>query len=288
MKIFQESEEPLKLKECSELEKLEIELLLYGIYKHYGFDFRNYAFSSIRRRVWYRMKAEKLDSITSLLDKVLHQPEIMEKLYYDFSINVTEMFRDPSFFRVLRSKILPQLKDLPSIRIWHAGCSTGEEPYSMAILLREEGLIHKTTIYATDINDKVLEKAKEGRFPLKKMKSYTSNYVQSGGINDFSEYYTLSKEEASFDPSLSQNMVFAQHNLATDGSFNEFHLIICRNVLIYFDKVLQSRVHQLFYNSLSPEGYLGLGNREGLSFTKVERLYRTIDIEDKIYQKINL
>ncbi|MDZ5471631.1 protein-glutamate O-methyltransferase CheR [Bacillus sp. 31A1R] len=278
--------ESLELKECSELEKLEIHLLLEGVYRHYGLDFRNYAFTSIRRRIWYRMKAEKIETVTSLLDRLLHDRKLMEKLYYDFSINVTEMFRDPSFFRTLRTTVLPALKKLSKIRIWHAGCSTGEEPFSMAILLKEEGLLEKTYIYATDMNDQVLEKAKLGKFPLKKMKSYTSNYVQSGGLNDFSEYYTVSNEHAVFSKELSKNIFFAQHNLVTDGSFNEFHIIICRNVLIYFDKQLQSRVHQLFFNSLTTDGYLGLGNREGISFTGQEKNYKIINEKEKIYQKI--
>ncbi len=268
------------------LEVIEIELLLEGIYRQYGYDFRNYSFSSIQRRIWHRVNAEKLESITALLNKVLHDPLMMEKLYLDFSINVTEMFRDPTFFKSIRQKVLPLLKDLPSIRIWHAGCSSGEEAFSMAILLHEEGLLDKTRIYATDMNNQVLKQAKKGCFPLQKMKGYTSNYVHSEGLNDFSEYYTVWENHAVFDPELSKNIVFAQHNLVTDGSFNDFHIIVCRNVLIYFNRELQSRVHQLFLDSLTSDGFLALGNREGLSFPNNEQVYRSFDDEERIYRRM--
>jgi chemotaxis protein methyltransferase CheR len=270
--------------ECSDLEKLEIELLLTGIYHHYGLDFRNYNFSSIRRRVWHRIKLENLSTVSSLLDRVLHDNQMMEKLFSDFSINVTEMFRDPGFFMAFREKVVPILKPLPVIRIWHAGCSTGEEAYSMAILLKEEGLYHKTKIYATDMNEKVLEKAKAGIFPLSRMKTYTSNYVAAGGKRAFSEYYKADVEGACFHSSLTKNMVFAHHNLATDSSFNEFHVIICRNVMIYFDRELQVRVHQLIYESLANSGFLGLGNRESLT-TINQQSYEVIDRNERLYQK---
>lgn len=274
----------MQLRECSDLEKLEINLLLNAIYSYYGLDFKDYAFSSVRRRIWFRMKAEKIDTVTQLLDRVLHDPKMMDKLYFDFSINVTEMFRDPSFFCTLRTNVLQQLKSVPTIRIWHAGCSTGEEVYSMAILLKEEGLLDKARIYATDLNEKVLEIAKKGEFPLKKMQSYTNNYVRCGGVHDFSEYYKVKNDVAIFNPELSKNMTFAQHNLVTDGSFNEFHMIICRNVLIYFNKSLQKRVHRLFFNSLSDKGFLGLGNRESL-LNNMDLPYKIVDAKEKIYQK---
>ncbi|KAA0546396.1 protein-glutamate O-methyltransferase CheR [Bacillus sp. BGMRC 2118] len=273
------------LDECSDLERIEIQLLLNGIYLKYGFDFRNYSFSSIRRRIWYRMKAEKIKTVTALLEKVLHDPSAMERLYGDFSINVTEMFRDPSFFKAIREKIVPVLKDLPSIRIWHAGCSTGEEAYSMAILLHEEGLYEKSRIYATDMNAKVLEKARTRMFPLHRMQTYTSNYIHAGGKNAFSEYYTTKEDYAYFHSHLAENIVFGQHNLVTDGSFNEFHVIICRNVLIYFDRNLQDRVHQLFFDSLAHSGILGLGNRESLSYSGYANHYLEVDKKEKLYQK---
>jgi chemotaxis protein methyltransferase CheR len=271
--------------EQHELEKIEIKLLLEGIYRHYGFDFRQYAFSSIRRRIWYRIRAEKLSTISGLQERVLHDPRMMERLFTDFSINVTEMFRNPGFFKAFRQKVVPLLRSYPYIRIWHAGCSSGEEVYSMAILMHEEGLYKKTRIYATDFNENILKKAKQGVFPLERMQLYTKNYLQSGGKKAFSEYYTASNENVTFHPFLTENVVFAQHNLVTDGSFNEFHVVICRNVLIYFDRSLQDRVHRLFYESLSEDGFLGLGNREGVAFTRYADSYDEIDAAEKLYRK---
>jgi chemotaxis protein methyltransferase CheR len=280
--------QPVETNDCSKLEKLEIGLLLEGIYRHYGLDFRNYNFSSVRRRIWHRIQLEKLTSVTTLLDRVLREPQMMDKLFSDLSINVTEMFRDPDFFKAFRMKVAPVLKEVPIIRIWHAGCSTGEEAYSMAILLHEEGLLKKAKIYATDMNERVIMKAKVGRFPLNKMQGYTSNYVASGGKQAFSEYYKVVSEEVEFHPFLRENIVFAQHNLVTDSSFNEFHVIICRNVMIYFDRDLQDRVHHLMFESLAPSGFLGLGNRESISYTKFNQFYQEIDSNGKIYQKMKL
>jgi chemotaxis protein methyltransferase CheR len=276
----------IQLQECSTLEKIEIELLLEGIYKHYGYDFRSYAFSSIRRRVWHRIQAEKLQTVSALTEKVLHHPRALERLISSFSINVTEMFRDPDFFKVFRMRVVPYLRELPFIRIWHAGCATGQEVYSMAILLHEEGLFHKTRIYATDINEQALQIAKLGEFPLSQMKKYTSNYVNSGGETEFSEYYTALSNKVQFHPYLKDQMVFAQHNLVTDSSINEFHVIICRNVMIYFNRELQDRVQQLFYESLSENGFLGLGHREGISSKKCTQ-FNTVDTDMKLYQKTN-
>lgn len=270
------------------MEKIEIQLLLEGIYRKYGFDFRDYVYSSIRRRIRHRMRAERLITISSLQEKVLHDDRFMERLAADFSINVTEMFRDPSFFFAVRMKVVPVLRELPFIRIWHAGCSTGEEVYSMAILLHEEGLYDKTRIYATDISESVLKKAKEGSFPLERMKIHTKNYHQAGGKNDFSSYYKTTNLNATFKPYLGENNVYAQHNLATDYSFNEFHLILCRNVLIYFNKVLQKRVHRLFFESLGSPGFLGLGHKEEMNVAKYTNSYLNIDSNEKIYQKINI
>ncbi|WP_078543904.1 CheR family methyltransferase [Litchfieldia alkalitelluris] len=271
--------------ECSDLEKIEIELLLDGIYRYYGFDYRNYNLSSIRRRLWHRIKIEQLTTVTELLNKVLHDPKVMEKLLADFSINVTEMFRDPSFFKAFRQKIVPYLKMLPSIRIWHAGCSSGEEAYSMAILLYEEGLLHKTRIYATDMNDNIINIAKKGRIPIQRMKAYTSNYVAAGGIREFSEYYTADLQDVILNEDIIKHITFAQHNLVSDSSFNEFHVVICRNVMIYFDRGLQERVHQLIYESLALNGFLGIGSRESLTYTKIEHLYKAVDKTEKLYQK---
>ncbi|USG66652.1 protein-glutamate O-methyltransferase CheR [Brevibacillus ruminantium] len=269
-----------------ELEKIEITLLLEGIYRKYGYDFRNYNYPAIRRRIWHRIRIEKMHTISALQEKVLHDPAMMEKLFGDFSINVTEMFRDPSFFLAFRQKIVPALRELPFIRIWHAGCSTGQEVFSMAILLHEEGLLSKTRLYATDMNEQVLKKASKGIFPLQKMQLYTKNYLRAGGKRAFSEYYHVKKDTVQFQSFLRDNMVFAQHNLVTDRSFNEFHTIICRNVMIYFNHSLQDHVHQLFYESLCTNGFLGLGDKEGVVFTTHANGYEEVDGTEKLYRKL--
>ncbi len=269
-----------------DLERVEIELLLEGIYRHYGFDFRSYAYASIRRRLWKRIEAEGLTTISALQAAVLHQPNMMEKLLLDLSINVTAMFRDPTFYQAFRERVVPLLRTYPYIRIWHAGCATGEEVYSMAILLQEEGLYERSRIYATDINEVVLQKAKEGIFPLDRMQEYTENYIAACGTRSFSNYYTAKYDGALFSPSLTKNVVFSLHNLVTDRSFAEFNVILCRNVLIYFDKSLQSRVHGLFYDSLATFGILVLGSKESLRFSPYEDSYEQINGPEKIYRKV--
>ncbi|MCD7035833.1 protein-glutamate O-methyltransferase CheR [Metabacillus sp. GX 13764] len=268
------------------LEEMETELLLEGIFRVSGFDFREYMRSSIGRRIKNRMKLEQIPTITRMLEKALHEPEFLNQLLNDFSINVTEMFRDPSFFKTFREKAVSVLSKHQNIRIWHAGCSTGEEVFSMAILLKEEGLYDRTTIYATDMNEKVLDQAKLGIFPLSKMQAYTKNYFLAGGEKAFSEYYTTDEKFAYFQPELLKNIIFAQHNLVTDQSFNEFHVIICRNVLIYFTLPLQDQVHELFHTSLAKGGFLGLGSKEALKFTSVAYNYQEFDPEEKLYRKI--
>ncbi|WP_424767408.1 CheR family methyltransferase [Paenibacillus sp. sgz302251] len=266
-----------------EREQIETDLLLEGIYRAYGFDFRHYLRSSLRRRIHYRMNEEGLQTITELLNKVLHEPLFIDRLINDFSIKVTEMYRDPSFFLAFRRDVVPLLKQQPEIRIWHAGCATGEEAYSMAILLLEEDLLSKSKIYATDMNQLVIDEAKLGKFPLKRMQSFTKNYLKAGGTKEFSSYYHTDNKHAYFHDSIKQNMMFAQHNLATDVSFNEFHVILCRNVLIYFDSDLQCRVHNLFFDSLSSYAFLCLGSMESLisvhrpeyhDFNATERIFR--------------
>ncbi|WP_227939846.1 CheR family methyltransferase [Alkalihalobacillus deserti] len=271
--------------QISELEKIEIELLLEAIYRYYGYDFRNYALPFIQRRIWFRVRNEKLSTISALQEKVLHNPEVMERLFADFSINVTEMFRDPSFFKSIRTKVIPLLRENPSIRIWHVGCSTGEEVYSMAILLYEEGIYEKTQIYATDINTHILEKAKQGICSIDGMQLYTKNYFESGGERAFSEYYKAVGNRVVFQSFLKKNIVFAEHSLVSDQSFNEFDLIICRNVLIYFNKNLQNKVHQLLYESLRLRGFLGLGKREGIGFSSYENFFEGFDSKEKLYRK---
>jgi chemotaxis protein methyltransferase CheR len=269
-----------------DLERIEIELLLEGIFRHYGFDFRAYAYASIRRRLWKRIEEEGLASVSALQERVLHEPEMMEKLLLDLSINVTAMFRDPSFYVAFREHVVPMLRTYPFIRIWHAGCSTGEEVYSMAMLLREEGLYDRSRIYATDINEVVLKRAKAGIFPLERMQEYTDNYLRAGGKKSFSEYYTAKYGGALFDQSLTKNVVFSQHNLVTDRSFSEFNVILCRNVLIYFDKSLQSKVHTLFYASLAMFGVLVLGSKETPRFMAHEECYEQIAPPEKIFRKV--
>ena len=270
----------------SELEQIEIELLLEGIYRRYGFDFRAYAYASIRRRLWKRIEAEGLLTVSALQERILHEPAMMERLLLDLSINVTAMFRDPSFYKVFREVVVPTLRTYPFIRIWHAGCATGEEVYSMAILLEEEGLYERSRIYATDINEVVLQKAKAGIFPLERMQEYTENYIAAGGKRAFSDYYVAKYDGALFSPNLTRNVVFSQHNLVTDRSFSEFNAILCRNVLIYFDKSLQSKVHGLFYDSLAIFGVLALGSRESLRFSPYEESYEQINGPEKIYRKV--
>ncbi len=269
-----------------DLEQLEVELLLAGVFKQYGFDFRSYAYASIRRRLWKRIEAEGLTTISGLQERVLHDPAMMERLLLDLSINVTAMFRDPGFYKVFREEVVPTLRTYPFIRLWHAGCATGEEVYSMAMLLEEEGLYGRSRIYATDINEVVLQKAKAGIFPIERMQEYTENYIAAGGKRAFSDYYIAKYGGTLFSPALTRNVVFSQHNLVTDSSFSEFNVILCRNVLIYFDKSLQARVHELFYNSLTMFGVLALGSRESLRFSPYEDSYEQINGPEKIYRKV--
>jgi chemotaxis protein methyltransferase CheR len=269
-----------------DLERVEIELLLEGVFRQYGFDFRSYAYASIRRRLWKRVEAEGLKNLSELQAKVLHDDESMERLLLDLSVNVTAMFRDPLFYVAFRETVIPLLRTYPFIRIWHAGCSTGEEVYSVAILLEEAGLYDRSRIYATDINDVVLQQARRGIFPIDRMQEYTENYIRAGGIRSFSEYYTAKYDGALFDQRLVRNVVFAQHNLVTDRSFAEFNVIFCRNVLIYFDKDLQNQVHALFYDSLVRLGVLCLGSKESMRFSKYDTCYEKLDATEKIYRKV--
>jgi len=270
----------------AELERIEIELLLEGVFRHYGFDFRSYAYASIRRRLWKRTEAEGLSSISELQARVLHEPAVMERLLLDLTVSVTAMFRDPGFYQAFREDVVPLLRTYPFIRIWHAGCSTGEEVYSTAIMLEEEGLLERTRIYATDINDAVLQQARAGIFPLNRMQEYTENYIRAGGKRSFSEYYTAKYDGALFSPSLTRNTVFSQHNLVTDRSFSEFTVIFCRNVLIYFDRDLQNHVHRLFYDSLVMFGILALGSKESLRFSQYEPCYEKLHPGERLYRKI--
>lgn len=268
-----------------ELEQIEIELLLEGVHRLYGYDFRNYALPSLKRRIWHHAHAENVPTISALQEKVLHDRACFERFVYTLSIPVTEMFRDPGLFLTFRQKVIPLLRTYPYIRIWHAGCSTGEEVYSMAILLHEEGLYDKARIYATDMNERSLQQAKEGVYEISKMKQYTKNYMEAGGTRAFSEYYTAKYNSVILQPYLRKNIIFAEHNLATDTSFNEFNVIFCRNVMIYFNDELRDHVHGLFHESLSRFGVLVLGSKESIHFTRYSDSYEPLDRVEKIYRK---
>jgi len=270
-----------------DIENIEITLLLEAIFQGYGYDFRNYAAASVKRRIWKRIQDESLTTVSGLQERVLHDPACMKRLLLDMSINVSDFFRDPGFYLAFRQKVVPQLRTYPFVRIWIAGCASGEEVYSIAIVLQEEGLYDKCKIYATDINETVLKSARSGIFPLKAMQQFTQNYMKSGGQGDFSTYYMARDHEAIFDSKLKKNLVFASHDLVMDTSFNEFNVILCRNVMIYFNQKLQNHVHELFYGSLCNFGFLGLGSKESLRFTPQEQNYETLDTHWKLYRKIS-
>lgn len=264
---------------------LEISLLLEAVYRKYGYDFRQYSQAHIRRRIMNRMAISGFEDVSQIQSKVLNDEAFASELLQDLSITVTEMFRDPAFYRSLREKVIPILKTYPFIKIWHAGCATGEEAYSMAILLQEEGLYDRTTIYATDFNQLALNRAKEGIFSNKMIKEYTTNYQLSGGKESFSSYYTSNYDNVIMNQSLKKNIVWANHNLVTDSVFAEVNLILCRNVLIYFDKNLQNKVQSLFYNSLINGGVLCLGSKESLRFSDLYEEYIELDTKQRIFKK---
>jgi chemotaxis protein methyltransferase CheR len=278
------------MKEISEEEKsknqdIEIRLLLEAVNEKYGYDFRKYSLAYLKRRLLSRQKRSHMSSISEMLNRVLYDHEFFQTILLDISLNVTEMFRDPRFFHVLREKVIPILKTYPFLKIWHAGCSSGEEVYSMAILLKEEGLLERSLIYATDFNQEVVKKASEGIYPLDRMKLYAENYYKAMGSNSFSDYFTVKYGSAIIDQSLKKNIVFSDHNLVTDGVFGEMNLIVCRNVLIYFNRDLQNRVIRLLYESLLPGGILCLGTKETLIFSEHRSKYVQLD-KLKIYRKI--
>jgi chemotaxis protein methyltransferase CheR len=274
------------LNESTDAEDIEIGLLLEGLFRIHGFDFRDYSRTSIKRRILDLMRTEGVRTVSALQDKVLHDNATLDRLLLGLSVHATSMFRDPSFYATFRREVVPLLKTYPRVQVWIAGCSTGEEVYSLAILLREEGLYERCRIYATDISHSVLRKARDGIFPLSAMREYTNNYHQAGGAHEFSDYYTAQYDNAIFSPTLRNNVVFSEHNLATDGSFNEFQVILCRNVMIYFNKDLQARVHNLLYDSLSMFGVFGLGNKESLKFTPRAESYQHLNHNDKLYRKV--
>jgi chemotaxis protein methyltransferase CheR len=268
-----------------EVEEIEVDLLLEAIYRRWGFDFRSYSRASINRRVMQFMSGAGCASVSELIPKILHDRQFFSKLARYFSISVTELFRDPNVYRAVREQVMPMLRTWPHIKVWHAGCASGEEVYSLAIVLKEEGVYDRATIYATDFNNEVLEKARAGVYEIGKIQEGTKNYQQAGGKASFSEYYHARYDAGALNDSLRNHMVFSEHNLATDAAFSEMHLIFCRNVLIYFNRILQDRALGLFTESLVHGGFLCLGNREDLKFSMVYNQYEVVDEKAKIYRK---
>jgi len=269
-----------------EIQNNDLELLLNDLLETHGYDFSDYAHASLKRRINRLFALDKFPSFAEFRYKVKYDNDYLRRIVEELTVNVTEMFRDPEFYKVLRDDVLPVLATHPFIRIWVAGCSTGEEVYSIAILLQEANLLHKSLIYATDINPAVLELAKNGIFQLSQMKQYSENYILSGGKADFSSYYTAKYKGVKFNEELDKHMIFSTHNLVSDRSFNEFQLILCRNVLIYFNKDLQDRVLRLFDDSLEKLGFLALGAKETLKFSGVTKKYATLKDREKIWRKI--
>jgi chemotaxis protein methyltransferase CheR len=264
---------------------LELELLIEAIYHKYHYDFREYAVASLKRRLAAAMPQLGCETISQVQDRVLHQPAVFQKLLDYLTVPVSEMFRDPRYFRSLRENVIPLLRTYPSLKIWVAGCSTGEEAYSLAILLREEGLLARTLIYATDINPNVLQKAQAGVYDAERIAGFTDNHRRSGASVSLSEYYTAAYERVVFDKSLKQHIVFSDHSLATDSVFAEVQLVSCRNVLIYFNRELQDRAVGLFRGALCRRGFLGIGSKESLRFTSHMQAFTEVSADDRIYQK---
>lgn len=270
----------------TEVADVETHLLLEAVFLRSGFDFRNYAPTFVRRRFLKSVQEEGTKTISGLQERVLHDPEAMERLLLALSVTATSMFRDPTFFRSLREEVVPLLRTYPFARIWVAGCSTGAELYSLAILLKEEAVYDRCQIYATDMNDNVLSKAQAGVFHPSLMQEYTRNYLDAGGTGEFSAYYTARYGNVIMRSSLRDNVTFAQHNLASDGPFNEFNLILCRNVMIYFDKTLQERAHGLLHQSLARFGVLGLGDKESIRSSPHREHYEELNHKDRLYRRI--
>lgn len=268
-----------------ENERLEIKLLLEAVFLKYGYDFRDYTGTHTKRRLDHRKAVSGFTSFGEMQHELIYDESFFTQVLLDLSINVTEMFRDPWFYSTVRSLVLPHLMTYPFIKIWHAGCSAGQEVYSMGILLHEEGLKKKCQIYATDFNELIINKAKKGIYPLNVIREYTANYIKAGGKNSFSDYYTADDDNVILAKFLRDQVLFSAHNLATDGVFGEMQLIFCRNVLIYFNKELQERVLQILYDSLCPGGFLCIGSKESLEFTEFGKLFEIVASKEKIYRK---
>ncbi|MBA1237178.1 protein-glutamate O-methyltransferase CheR [Pseudomonas kunmingensis] len=266
--------------------EIELKLLIEAIYLKYSYDFRDYSGASLKRRVLLALKQLQCESISALQRKILYDPQAFMDLLQYLTIPVSEMFRDPSYYRSLREHVVPVLRTYPSLKIWIAGCSTGEEVYSMAILLKEEGLLERSIIYATDINPRSLDQARQGIFAIDHLRKYTANYQQAGGARSFADYYTAAYDSAIMDKSLKEKVTFADHSLATDSVFSETQLVSCRNVLIYFNKPLQDRAFGLFHESLCHRGFLGLGSKETVEFSGYASYYEPFDKSERIFRKL--
>lgn len=268
-----------------EVSDVDIHLILEGIFLRYGYDFRQYAESSLKRRVGAVMSKFGFDDAILMLHKILREPAFFQSVLSHFTVTTSEMFRDPEFFKSLREQVVPTLRTYPTINIWIAGCSTGEELYSLAILLKEEDLFDRSTIFATDINPRVLKAAKDGIYSVDTMKTHTRNYHEAGGRDVFNRYYTADYGLAKMNSELTSNVVFSEHNLVHDHVFAECHLVLCRNVLIYFNRELQDRVLKLFHQSLRFGGFLGLGSKESLRFTSVAHGFDTVNERWRVYRR---
>ncbi|TWB08236.1 chemotaxis protein methyltransferase CheR [Rhizobium sp. ERR 1071] len=267
------------------IENIEMRLLLEALFLKYHYDFRNYAMASIRRRLKQARQNLGFASFSALQESLLHDPDMVATLLRYLTVQVSEMFRDPSYFKAIREKVVPHLRTYPSLKVWIAGCSTGEELYSFTILFREEGLEDRTIFYATDINQEALQTAEAGVYPLDRLRHFTECHRQSGGKSSLSDYYQAAYGRASFDKSLRRNVVFSDHSLVTDAVFGEMHFISCRNVMIYFDRVLQNRAIALFRDSLVRKGFLGLGSRESIRFSENASAFHEFVRDEKIYQR---
>jgi chemotaxis protein methyltransferase CheR len=268
------------------VEDIEIRLLLEALYSRYHYDFRNYAMASVKRRLRQAREQLGFETLSALQESLLHDPNIFSRLLGYLTVQVSEMFRDPAYFRAIREKVVPHLRTYPSLKVWVAGCSNGEELYSLVILFREEGLEQRTLFYATDINQEALAQAETGVFGLDRLQLFTENHRKSGGKSSLSDYYSAAYGRASFDKTLRQNVLFSDHSLVTDAVFGEMHLISCRNVMIYFDRDLQDRALALFKDSLARKGFLGLGAKESLRFSTQARAFSDFVREEKIYQRL--
>lgn len=269
-----------------EIAEAEAEELVAAIYDASGYDFSNYSAPSLHRRLQRFIDLKKINNLPDFIEQLHNDGILLNEFIEEITVNVTEMFRDPYFFNIMKKEVFPQLKELPSIKIWHAGCSTGEEPYSMAIVLKEAGILEKSIIYATDINQTVLQTASKGKYSIDLLKTYESNYKEADLKGKFSDYYDVVEGSMIIKEELRNKIIFSTHNLVTDSGFNQFDLIVCRNVMIYFNKELQDQILKTFYNSLNNHGFLALGSKETILFSSIEKTMDTYNSQFRIWRKM--